>query len=65
MNSLYWVFLGKVRELENKIEEQRALATIGRIHLLHGQSVSDTDITKQQLKLAEKAFMKSLLLCER
>lgn len=53
-----------VKKLHNKVEEQRAYATLGRAHLLHGQSQNDVSIgsAKEQLKQAEKAFLKSLLL---
>lgn len=47
------------------MEEQRAMATLGRIHLLQGQSSPDEKEAEVPLKAAEKAFMKSLVLCER
>ncbi|XP_026742058.1 tonsoku-like protein [Trichoplusia ni] len=56
--------LSVAKELKNLVEEQRAMATLGRIYLLQGQSTSDDDEGKTSLKAAEKAFMKSLVLCE-
>lgn len=53
------------KELKNLVEEQRAMATLGRIYLLQGQSTSDDDEAKSSLKAAEKAFMRSLVLCEK
>lgn len=52
------------RELNNKLEEQRALATIGHTHLTYFLDVVDNP-DKSRLKLAHKAFMKSLNVCER
>ncbi|XP_047026936.1 tonsoku-like protein [Helicoverpa zea] len=56
--------LAVAKELKNLVEEQRAMATLGRIYLLQGQSSNDEDEAKTSLKAAEKAFMKSLVLCE-
>lgn len=47
------------------MEEQRAMATLGRIYLLQGQSSNQEDEAKTSLTAAEKAFMKSLVLCEK
>lgn len=41
------------------------MATLGRIYLLQGQSTTNEGEAKTSLKAAEKAFMKSLVLCER
>lgn len=53
------------KELNNLVEEQRAMATLGRIYLLQGQSSTDNAETTISLRAAEKAFMKSLVFCER
>lgn len=58
------VLLAVAKELKNLVEEQRAMATLGRIYLLQGQSSTGSESTTS-LKAAEKAFMKSLVLCER
>ncbi|KAM8709744.1 hypothetical protein ACLKA7_016536 [Drosophila subpalustris] len=57
-------YLKIVKRLQNKVEQQRAYATLGRVHLLHGQSLTDTSASgaMEQLKLAEKSFLRSLLL---
>ncbi|KAI8426427.1 hypothetical protein MSG28_005269 [Choristoneura fumiferana] len=55
--------LAVAKELKNLVEEQRAMATLGRIYLLQGQSSTGSESTSS-LKAAEKAFMKSLVLCE-
>ena len=52
------------KDSSNKIEEQRAYATIGRCYLLYGQTTSDPISNSKQLKSAEKAFIKSLLICK-
>ncbi|XP_022830141.1 tonsoku-like protein [Spodoptera litura] len=56
--------LAVAKELKNLVEEQRAMATLGRIYLLQGQSTIDESESKVSLRAAEKAFMKSLVLCE-
>ncbi|KAK5642065.1 hypothetical protein RI129_008232 [Pyrocoelia pectoralis] len=57
------VYLEIAKEQNNKLEEQRALATIGHIHLT--RHLNDIDNPDQNtLHLASKAFMKSLILCE-
>ncbi|XP_030372759.1 tonsoku-like protein [Scaptodrosophila lebanonensis] len=52
------------KSLENKVEQQRAYATLGRVHLLHGQSLTETTASgaMEQLRMAEKSFLRSLLL---
>ncbi|KAH8270318.1 hypothetical protein KR018_007724 [Drosophila ironensis] len=52
------------KRVKNQVEEQRAYATLGRVHLLHGQSLADTSASgaMEQLKQAEKSFLRSLLL---
>ncbi|XP_045495806.1 tonsoku-like protein [Colias croceus] len=57
--------LAVAKELNNLVEEQRAMATLGRIYLLQGQSSTDNDESKTSLVAAEKAFMKGLVLCEK
>lgn len=55
-------------ELKDKIEEQRAFATIGRVHLLRVQSnpsAHDSVEMVKSVKNAEKAFLRSLLICNR
>ncbi|KAM3960765.1 tonsoku-like protein [Aphomia sociella] len=56
--------LAVAKELQNQVEEQRAMATLGRIYLLQGQSTNEDEEAKISLKAAEKAFMKGLVLCE-
>lgn len=56
--------LAVAKELKNLVEEQRAMATLGRIYLLQGQSTTDEVEATTSLNAAEKAFMKSLVLCE-
>ncbi|CAK1550600.1 unnamed protein product [Leptosia nina] len=57
--------LAVAKELNNLVEEQRAMATLGRIYLLQGQSTSDHEESKRSLTEAEKAFLRSLVLCEK
>lgn len=61
--------LGTAVEENNKIEEQRAYATIGRVYLTKAQSQlnapqKSADLAKS-IKNAEKQFLKSLLICKR
>ena len=63
---VHYLFSLEISRLEkNKVEEQRAYATIGRVHLLHGQSLPDLVQSTEPLKNAEKAFLKSLLICKK
>ncbi|XP_063382703.1 tonsoku-like protein [Cydia fagiglandana] len=55
--------LAVAKELNNTVEEQRALATLGRIYLLQGQSTAGKE-AEESLKAAERAFLKGLALCE-
>ncbi|XP_073840267.1 tonsoku-like protein [Musca autumnalis] len=57
-------YLKIVKKLQNKVEEQRAYATLGRAHLLHGQALSETAASNSmnELRQAERAFLKSLLM---
>ncbi|XP_001353259.2 tonsoku-like protein [Drosophila pseudoobscura] len=57
-------YLKIAKRLKNQVEQQRAYATLGRVHLLHGQSLTDSSASAamEQLKLAEKSFLRSLLL---
>lgn len=57
-------FIDVAREENNKLEQQRALATIGRTHLTSAMSESE-NMDETSLKLAHRAFTKSLMLCER
>ncbi|GBP19352.1 Tonsoku-like protein [Eumeta japonica] len=57
--------LSVAKELNNLVEEQRAMATLGRIYLLQGQSSHDKKDSQNSLTSAEKTFMKSLVLCEK
>lgn len=59
------IFLEMAKLSKNKVEEQRAYATIGRVHLVHGQSLTDLVASTGPLKKAEKAFLKSLIICKR
>lgn len=53
----------------NKLEEQRAYATIGRVYLTKAQSQlnasNKTDDLAKSIRSAEKQFLKSLLICKR
>lgn len=58
---------GIAQQEENAVEEQRAYATIGRLHLLHGQCLSGANVaqTAAVLRRAETAFQRSLAVCKR
>lgn len=53
-----------VQKLGNAVEEQRALVTLGRAHLLHGQWLNDKSANEalNQLKKAEKYFSRGMSL---
>lgn len=58
------IHLEVAKKNNNKLEEQRALATIGRTYLT--SAIDDPDsVDKENLQMAYKAFKKSLMICER
>lgn len=57
-------FVETAVEERNKVEEQRAYATIARIHLVHGQSEEDPVNRRRIINLAQKAFLEAALLCK-
>ncbi|KXJ78777.1 hypothetical protein RP20_CCG003591 [Aedes albopictus] len=57
------LYLDIARTEKDKVELQRAYATIGRNYLLKGQSCDETEVAKEALCEAEKAFVKGLKLC--
>lgn len=63
-NKFGCIFLELSKEMLSKVEVQRAYATLGRCHLLHGQALAEISASDAmaQLKQAEKSFLKSLLL---
>lgn len=58
------IILEVAREEEDKLEQQRAYATIGRIYLVMGQEEDDSQKREGALQLAERMFVKSLNLCK-
>lgn len=56
---------GTAKERHEEVEEQRALATIGRVYLLRAQSDPNADEYKKHLRSAEKSFLESLLVCKK
>lgn len=52
------------RKENDKLEEQRALATIGHTYLTSYLDTSDEE-NQTALTLAYKSFKKSLIICER
>lgn len=51
--------------IKDTVEEQRAWATIGRTYLFQAESEGQTETGCDASEKAEKAFVKSLELCER
>lgn len=49
---------------DSVLEQQRAYATFGRIHYQHAEQSADTLEVEKSLRQAEKAFKKSLDMCE-
>lgn len=56
------IYLKISRRENNLIEIQRAYATIGRCYLLRAED--ETQNSQEDLKAAEKSFLKSLLICK-
>ena len=50
---------------KNLIEEQRALATIGRTWFVYSDSVSDPDEVEESLLNAQAAYQDSLSVCDK
>jgi NF-kappa-B inhibitor-like protein 2 len=62
----YFCIAELARAETNQIEEQRALATIGRTYFCLAESiVNDGELYQSALSNAKNAYMKSLDLCER
>lgn len=62
-NQKFYVQIAVAKEHKNPIEELNAMETLGRIHLLQGQSPSNEE-ARTSLIAAQEAFMKSLDLCK-
>lgn len=60
------VYLKLAKECDDLVEQQRAYATIGRLHLLRAEdeSVCGSDNPVNDYKAAEKSFLKSLIICK-
>lgn len=64
------IYMKAAKEANDFVELQRAYATLGRIHLLKGQEresvtgkcEAPTDEIYNDIKAAEKAFLKSLII---
>lgn len=60
------IYLRIAKVSEDLVEQQRAYATIGRCYLLKAEddSVSGSVHPESDYKSAEKAFLKSLIICK-
>jgi NF-kappa-B inhibitor-like protein 2 len=60
------IYLKIAKECDDLVEQQRAYATIGRCHLLKAEdeTVGGSDNPANDFKAAEKAFLKSLIICK-
>lgn len=58
------VYLKYAKQENDMIELQRAYATIGRIHLLMLQTEENDKLCREEMQAAEKAFLKSLSICQ-
>lgn len=58
---------GIARSLENKLEIQRALATIGRTHFCHAEALTTNNriLYDGALENSKNAYLKSLEMCEK
>lgn len=55
------------KSVDNKLEVQRALATVGRTHFCHAEALTTNNRTLYENALASSktSYQKSLELCER
>nr|XP_006824749.1 PREDICTED: tonsoku-like protein-like [Saccoglossus kowalevskii] len=53
------------QSVNNHVEEQRALATIGRTYLCKSDAVIDSSKSQQALQKAQESFIKSLDVCDK
>ncbi|XP_077993880.1 tonsoku-like protein [Glandiceps talaboti] len=51
--------------VSNHVEEQRALATIGRTYLCQADSIIDVTKEKASLQKAQESFLRSLRICDK
>ena len=60
------IYLSTAKTENDLVEMQRAYATIGRCYLLQAEdeSLSGSSDAPSDLKSAEKAFLKSLMICK-
>ena len=58
-----WLHCIFSRQCGSKIEEQRALATIGRTYLVQAETALTQTTRLKAFNSAEEAFMKSLEMC--
>lgn len=60
------IYLKVSKDSNDLVEQQRAYATLGRCYLLKAEdeSVAGSDRPKSDYKSAEKAFLKSLIICK-
>ncbi len=56
-----------MKSVENKLEIQRALATIGRTHFCHAEALTTNNrqLYDEALANSKKAYQKGLEVCER
>lgn len=60
------IYLKVSKDSNDLVEQQRAYATLGRCYLLKAEddSVAGSDRPESDYKSAEKAFLKSLIICK-
>lgn len=60
------VFMKIAKQENDRVEMQRAYASVGRCHLLQAEdkTVSASTDAAKDLKAAETAFLKSLMICK-
>lgn len=60
------IYLSIAKQEENLVEQQRAYATIGRCYLLQAEdeNVAGSKDAPCDFKAAERAFLKSLMICK-
>lgn len=58
------IYLEIANKEKNLVEMQRAHATIGRCYLLTAEDKSGSNDASADFKAAERAFLKSLMICK-
>ena len=62
---IVWFLLKLAQSAGNLVEEQRALATIGRTWFVHSDDAASSDEVEECLLESQTAYLKSLAVCDK